>query len=99
MALEPASCSFRYADSFTAANELEAYERLLHDVLLGDPTLFNDAAGIERLWEVAAPLLQAPPAPLPYAQGSWGPQRASELIAPHRWHLPEPSSHDQRGAP
>jgi len=100
MALEPASCSFRYADSFTAANELEAYERLLHDVLLGDPTLFNDAAGIERLWQVAAPLLQAPPAPLPYAQGSWGPQRASELIAPHRWHLPEPSTgRGQGGAP
>jgi len=67
-----ASCSFRYADSFTAANELEAYKRLLHDVLLGDPTLFNDAAGVERLWQVAAPLLQAPPAPLPYPQRSWG---------------------------
>lgn len=91
MALEPASCSFRYADSFTVANELEAYERLIHDVMVGDPTLFNDAAGIERLWEAAAPLLKAPPAPLPYARGSWGPDQASELVAPHHWHLPEPA--------
>ncbi|MGH3069819.1 MAG: glucose-6-phosphate dehydrogenase [Streptosporangiaceae bacterium] len=95
MALEPASCSFRYADSFTVASELEAYERLLHDVMLGDPTLFNDAAGIERLWEVAAPLLEAPPAPVPYAQGSWGPKHAAELPAPHRWHLPDHPVRDQ----
>jgi len=91
MELEPASCSFRYADSFTVANELAAYERLLHDVMLGDPTLFNAAAGIERLWEVATPLLEAPPAPVSYAQGSWGPEQASGLVAPHRWHLPDRS--------
>ncbi len=90
MTLEAASCSFCYADSFTIANELEAYERLLHDVMVGDPTLFNDAAGIERLWEVAAPLLGAPPSPASYTNGSWGPPQASDLIAPHRWHLPEP---------
>lgn len=89
LALEPASLSFRYADSFNAANGLEAYERLVHDVMLGDSTLFNDAAGIERLWEVAAPLLSSPPAPLPYGQGSWGPERAGDLVAPHRWHLPD----------
>lgn len=74
------------------ANELKAYERLLHDVMLGDPTLFNDAAGLERLWEVAAPLLASPPAPLSYAQGSWGPKQADQLVAPYRWHLPAPTS-------
>ncbi|MGI8491736.1 MAG: glucose-6-phosphate dehydrogenase [Acidimicrobiales bacterium] len=92
MALEAASCSFRYSDSFDLAHELEAYERLLHDVMLGDPTLFNDAAGIERLWEVAAPLLQGPPVWSPYAQGSWGPEQANQLVSPHRWHLPEKRS-------
>ncbi|MHB1712323.1 MAG: glucose-6-phosphate dehydrogenase [Acidimicrobiales bacterium] len=91
MELEPASCSFRYADSFTVANELEAYERLLHDVMLGDSTLFNDAAGIERLWKVAAPLLQAPPDPLSYPVGTWGPDAATELVHPHRWYLPDDS--------
>jgi glucose-6-phosphate 1-dehydrogenase len=99
MALEPVSCVFRYADSVTVANELEAYERLLHDVMLGDATLFNDAAGIERLWEVAAPLLEAPPAPVSYTQGSWGPEQASELVAPHRWHLPDGEVHDHGGLP
>jgi len=94
MALETASCSFRYADSFTVANELAPYERLLHDVMLGDPTLFNDAAGIERLWEVAAPLLEAPPDPVSYAKGSWGPEQADGLVAPHRWHLPDCSIHE-----
>ena len=97
-AFEPASCSFRYADSFTMANELKAYERLLHDVMLGDPTLFNGAAGIERLWEVAAPLLESPSAPLPYTQGSWGPEQAGQLVAPHRWHLPAHPAHDQGGS-
>ena len=62
--------------------------------MLGDPTLFNDAAGIERLWEVSAPLLEASPAPVSYAQGSWGPEAAGELVAPHCWHLPDRSIHD-----
>lgn len=99
MALEHASCTFRYADSFTVANELEAYERLLHDVMLGDSTLFNDAAGIERLWEVAAPLLHSPPIPQPYRVGSWGPDAATDLVQPHHWHLPDGSAGEQRGAP
>ncbi len=88
MDLGPAALSFRYADSFNVANELEAYERLIHDAMLGDHTLFTSAEGIERLWEVATPLLERPPKPLPYARGSWGPEAIDELIAPHRWHLP-----------
>ena len=43
---------------------------------------------IERLWEVAAPLLDRPPKPLPYAAGSWGPGAIDQLVAPHHWHLP-----------
>jgi glucose-6-phosphate 1-dehydrogenase len=96
MALEPAAMSFCYADSFSVRNELEAYECLLHDVMLGDPTLFNDAAGIERLWQVAAPLLESSPTPISYAKGSWGPEEATMLPAPRHWHLPEPSdNHEQ----
>jgi glucose-6-phosphate 1-dehydrogenase len=72
-----------------AANELlEAYERLIHDALVGDKTLFTRADGIERLWEVVQPVLDDSPAVLPYAPGSWGPDAAQELIAPRRWHLP-----------
>jgi len=87
--LAGASLRFRYADSFTVANELEAYERLIHDAMLGDHTLFTRADGIERLWEVSAPLLTYPPQPLPYAPGSWGPEAIDRLVAPGRWRLPD----------
>jgi glucose-6-phosphate 1-dehydrogenase len=63
------------------ANGLEAYERLIHDVMLGDHLLFTRADEIERLWECAAPLLEHPPAPLAYAPGSWGPDAATDLAA------------------
>ena len=44
--------------------------------------------GIERLWEVSAPMLESPPPVIPYAPGSWGPDEIYELVAPHRWRLP-----------
>ena len=39
---------------------LEAYERLIHDAMTGDRTLFTTSEGIERLWEISAPLLEDP---------------------------------------
>jgi glucose-6-phosphate 1-dehydrogenase len=92
MQLGPARSTFDYNDSFTSAHQLEAYERLIHDALIGDRTLFTRADGIERLWEVSAPLLAAPPSVHPYLPGSWGPAAADRLIEPHRWHLPEPAA-------
>ena len=86
--LAPASMEFRYEDSFCTQNQLEAYERLIHDAMIGDRTLFTSAQGIERLWEVATPLVEHPPPVQPYAPGSWGPPGMDELIAPRRWHLP-----------
>jgi glucose-6-phosphate 1-dehydrogenase len=88
MRLGKARFRFDYEDSFAQDHELEAYERLIHDALLGDRTLFTRADGIERLWEVAAPVLAAPPPVREYARGSWGPPGTDELIAPGRWHLP-----------
>jgi glucose-6-phosphate 1-dehydrogenase len=88
MDLGTATLTFRYRDSFAVARGLEAYERLIHDAMLGDRTLFASAEGIERLWEVASPLLARPPQSRPYPRGSWGPQGVDELVAPHRWHLP-----------
>ncbi len=87
MDLAPASLTFRYRESFDIAHELEGYERLLHDAMLGDQTLFTSATGIERLWQVSDPLLKQPPSPLPYARGSWGPAASEQLVAPYRWHL------------
>ena len=84
--LEPAEMTFTYAQLGTGV--LEAYERLFHDAMIGDKTLFTRADGIERLWEVATPLLDNPPKAQPYPQGGWGPGPAiDELIAPRTWHL------------
>jgi glucose-6-phosphate 1-dehydrogenase len=66
---------------------LAPYERLFHDALVGDQTLFTRADGVERVWEVAAPLLAAPPTPKPYAQGSWGPEDAEQLTGSRGWEL------------
>jgi glucose-6-phosphate 1-dehydrogenase len=70
------------------ADVLEAYERLIHDAMTGDHTLFTSAEGIERLWEVSTPLLSDPPPVHPYPVGSWGPNAIHQLIAPHAWRLP-----------
>lgn len=86
--LGAAQMVFRYQDSFSGDGSLEAYERLILDAMLGDQKLFTDAAGIERLWEVSAPLQADPPAVAPYPRGSWGPEAAlHRLAAPYRWHL------------
>jgi glucose-6-phosphate 1-dehydrogenase len=83
--LAPAHMDFSYGDR---GDGLEAYERLIHDAMIGDKTLFTRADGIERLWEVAAPVIENPPPVQPYPQESWGPAAVHELIAPRRWHLP-----------
>ena len=67
---------------------LEAYERLIHDAMVGDHTLFNTAEGIERLWEVSTPLLEDPPPVQPYAKGSWGPPPSTNSSRRARWRLP-----------
>ena len=56
--------------------------------MVGDHTLFTTADGIERLWEVSAPLLERPSPLHAYAPGSWGPEAMQALIAPHSWRLP-----------
>jgi len=82
--------SFQFSLSETALHEdvLEAYERLIVDAMTGDHTLFTTAEGIERLWEVSEPLLQAPPPVEPYWAGSWGPESVKALAAPYGWRLP-----------
>jgi glucose-6-phosphate 1-dehydrogenase len=65
------------------------YEVLLHAAMIGDSTPFTRQDAVEETWRVMQPLLDAPPLVHPYAQGSWGPEAADELVAGHgRWHEP-----------
>jgi glucose-6-phosphate 1-dehydrogenase len=67
----------------------EPYERLLHDALLGERSLFTREDAVEETWRVLQPLVDHPPAPVPYPRGSWGPPGADELLRGHPpWQLP-----------
>ena len=88
MRLDKLSLQFAMHDTGLVGEVLEAYERLILDAMRGDRTLFTTAEGIERLWEVSTPLLEAPPPVRLYAPGSWGPNSMHQLIAPNAWRLP-----------
>jgi glucose-6-phosphate 1-dehydrogenase len=89
MQLGEAHMKFTYADAFgNDQAALDPYERLIHDVMNGDRTLFTSSDAIERLWEISEPVLEDPPPAIPYWRGSWGPKEIDALIAPRRWHLP-----------
>ena len=82
MEVRDIAMDFQYGEAFTESSP-EAYERLVLDVLVGDRTLFPDAA------EVEAELAGRRPAggglgglkPEPYRAGEWGPRAADEMLA------------------
>ncbi|WZO95916.1 glucose-6-phosphate dehydrogenase [Isosphaeraceae bacterium EP7] len=82
--LQEVRMDFRYGTSF-ASPPPEAYERLLLDVMLGDPTLFTRTDEVESAWRFIDQILDAwksgeAPPPKPYAAGTWGPEAADELL-------------------
>ncbi|MCA1823185.1 MAG: glucose-6-phosphate dehydrogenase [Frankia sp.] len=84
MEVRDVNMDFGYGESFTESSP-EAYERLLLDVLLGDPPLFPSTEEIDLSWQVVDPLEEHWAArgdkPEPYAAGTWGPAGADELLA------------------
>jgi len=84
--LQTVRMDFDYDRTFDDALA-EAYERLLHDAMDGDQTLFNREDAVERAWEIVTPVLERPSPLFFYRQGTWGPSQADELIEPHHWHL------------
>jgi glucose-6-phosphate 1-dehydrogenase len=84
IALDTVPMDFSYGGSFRTRPS-EAYERLLHDAMAGDQTLFLREDAVERSWEIVAPVLEAPGPVHSYAAGTWGPAAADELIAPRTW--------------
>jgi glucose-6-phosphate 1-dehydrogenase len=84
--VEIATSRIRLAD-LPGADPLPPYVRLIHDVLLGDRSLFTRPDGLAAVWKVAEPLLSKPPRVASYPQGSWGPAQATRLAEPGRWLL------------
>jgi glucose-6-phosphate 1-dehydrogenase len=84
MTLRPVTMDFRYGSTFGGSGP-EAYERLILDALLGDPTLFARADEVTAAWRFMTPILEAwekaaAPGFPNYAAGTWGPRAAFDLI-------------------
>jgi glucose-6-phosphate 1-dehydrogenase len=83
MRLKQAELELDFREQFKAPR-MEAYERLLLDVLRGQLTLFMRGDELEAAWEWVEPILdhweQDDSAPVPYTSGTWGPAASSALI-------------------
>ena len=77
MEIRDVNMDFAYGEAFTESSP-EAYERLILDVLLGDPPLFPQHEEVELSWEILDPVLDywadLSEQPQPYEPGSWGPR-------------------------
>ena len=84
MEIREVNMDFGYGGSFTESSP-EAYERLILDVLLGDPPLFPQHEEVELSWAILDPVLEhwanRPDQPEPYEPGSWGPPGADAMLA------------------
>jgi glucose-6-phosphate 1-dehydrogenase len=73
-----------FAETFSGLRHVDAYERLLMDVVRGNPMLFMRRDEVEAAWVWADQILAAwaasDEAPKPYTAGSWGPSAAVALI-------------------
>jgi glucose-6-phosphate 1-dehydrogenase len=84
---------FSYAETFPGP-AADGYERLLHDAMVGDATLFIRTDEVEQAWRITDPFLMAwseDGVPLAhYAAGTWGPREAELLLAAdlRRWSDP-----------
>jgi glucose-6-phosphate 1-dehydrogenase len=87
------SMDFTYGAAFVEETP-EAYERLLLDAMVGDPTLFIRTDEVEESWRVVQPILDTwseTEVPLArYQAGTWGPPEADALLRRegHRWRTP-----------
>jgi len=84
MQLGAVDMNFEYADYF-GQQPSTGYERLLHDCMIGDQTLFQRDDMVEAGWCVVSPVLDVwralPPRNFPnYPSGSWGPREADDLL-------------------
>ncbi|WP_410654913.1 glucose-6-phosphate dehydrogenase [Amycolatopsis sp. lyj-112] len=82
MEVRDVTMDFGYGHAFTESSP-EAYERLILDVLLGEPSLFPVNEEVELSWEILDPIIDhwaRKGSPEQYPPGSWGPQSADEML-------------------
>ena len=82
--ITPVDMDFTYAEAFGNSSQ-PAYETLLLDCMIGDPTLFTRSDEVENAWAIIDPVLkywnEHPDKSLPtYPAGSWGPEEANKLL-------------------
>lgn len=93
MEVRDVTMDFGYGHAFTESSP-EAYERLILDVLLGEPPLFPRHEEVELSWKILDPFekfwAEENRQPEPYPPGSWGPASADELMARdgRKWRRP-----------
>ena len=93
MQLRPVGMDFNYGSSFGTRTP-EAYETLLLDALVGDPTLYIRQDMVEASWQVVMPILevwQNTQFTFPnYPAGTWGPAASDAMLARHghTWRRP-----------
>ena len=88
MEIRDVNMDFAYGGSFTESSP-EAYERLILDVLLGDPPLFPQHEEVELSWKILDPVLEhwakqdakGRSKIDQYESGNWGPKSADEMLA------------------
>ena len=69
------------------------YQRLLGDAMHGIGDLFGRQDIVDAQWRIVDPILDEKMPPIPYGQGSWGPEEANQLIgADGPWHNPQPAA-------
>jgi glucose-6-phosphate 1-dehydrogenase len=93
MEVRDVTMDFGYGRAFTESSP-EAYERLILDVLLGDPPLFPRHEEVELSWEILDPIeeywAKHDTSIDQYTSGTWGPDSADELMRRdgREWRLP-----------
>ncbi len=93
MKLRPVSMDFNYGSSFGERSP-SAYETLLLDAIIGDPTLYTRQDMVEASWRVVEPIQKTwreTKFDFPnYAAGTWGPAASDEMLARrgHSWRKP-----------
>ena len=83
MQVRDVTMDFGYGHAFTEQSP-EAYERLILDVLLGDPPLFPRHEEVELSWKILDPIeefWETQGQPEQYRPGTWGPSSADDLMA------------------